>query len=306
MSHSGHMTDPPPAAPSAEPATSTAGSAAGSATSSTVGSPVLEVGAAPATRRAWWAELLAHREVLMVLARKDFQTRYKRATLGIVWAVAVPLLQGAVMAVVFSRVVSFTTGADFGAYVIGGIMAWSYFAATLSTATSAIVDASSLTDKVWFPRILLVLVPAMANTVGLVISFTVLVALLPVLDAGMGLRLALLAPAMALLIAFTMALSLVLSALYVYFRDVKFLVQAALLVWLYVTPIVYYQDQFDGAGWLDLNPMTGVVELFRIATVGGDGDWARAVGVTVVTTMLLAVAGVEAHRRHDRLFVDQL
>ncbi len=296
MPHSGHMTDsraavtPIPAAPSDAPSDA----------------PVLEIGPAPASRRDWLAEVGAHREVLMVLARKDFQTRYKRASLGIVWAVAVPLLQGAVMAVVFSRVVSFTTGEDFGAYVIGGIMAWSYFAATLATATSAIVDASSLTDKVWFPRILLVLVPAMANTVGLVISFTVLVALLPALGTGLGTRLLLLVPAMALLVAFTMALTLVLSALYVYFRDVKFLVQAALLVWLYVTPIVYYQEQFDGAGWLDLNPMTGVVEVFRMATVGGDGDWVRAVVVTLVSAVLLGLAGIEAHRRHDRLFVDQL
>lgn len=242
----------------------------------------------------------------MVLARKDFQTRYKRATLGIIWVVAVPLLQGAVMAVVFSRVVRFSTGADFGAYVIGGIMAWSYFAATLSSATSSIVDASGLTDKVWFPRILLVLVPPLANAIGLVVSLAVLVALLPLLDVAYGARLVLLVPAMALLIAFTTSLALVLSALYVYFRDVRFLVQASLLVWLYVTPIVYYQNQFDDHGVLDFNPMTGAIEVFRLATVGGDGNWLRAVLVTVVVTIALATVGFEAHRRHDRLFVDQL
>jgi ABC-type polysaccharide/polyol phosphate export permease len=210
------------------------------------------------------------------------------------------------MAFVFSRVVTFATGDDFGAYVIGGIMAWSYFAATLANATSAIVDASGLTDKVWFPRVILVLVPPLANGIGLVVSLAVLIALLPLLGVGLGARLALLVPAMALLISFTTALSLVLSALYVYFRDVRFIVQASLLVWLYVTPIVYYQDQFDDHGLLDFNPMTGVVEVFRLATVGGDGDWIRAVTVTAVATAILAVVGFEAHRRHDRLFVDQL
>jgi lipopolysaccharide transport system permease protein len=98
----------------------------------------------------------------------------------------------------------------------------------------------------------------------------------------------------------------VLAALDVYFRDVKFLVQAALLAWFWLTPIAYPQSFAGGiAGWLDLNPATGIVTLFRLATVGAD-HWHRSVFVSVAVTVVLLVASVEIYRRHDRRFVDLL
>ncbi len=243
-----------------------------------------------------------------MLARKDFQTRYKRASLGVLWAVAVPLLQGVVMAVVFSRVVRLEDATKgFGAIVFAGVLAFSYFAATLTASVTSIVDGAGLTDKVWFPRVLLVLVPGAANLVSLAISLAVLVVALPFLGAELGVHVLLLGPAVLLLISFTMALSLVVSAMHVYYRDVKFLVQAALLLWIYVTPVVFPKSLLGELGpWLDLNPMTGVVTLFHRAAVGGTEAWVRPVSVSVVATLVLTVVGLEAQRRHDRLFVDLL
>ena len=271
------------------------------------GPPVLVLEPRPASRRAWLADLGRHREVFAMLARKDFQTRYKRASLGVLWAVAVPVLQGVVLAVVFSRVLNMTDTAGYGAYVFSGVIAFSYFSSTLSTSVTAIVDGSGLTDKVWFPRALLVLVPGVANLVALAVSSLVLVIALPFLGSSIEPRVVLLLPGAALLVAFTVSLSLVVSALHVYFRDVKFLVQAALLVWLYLTPIVFTKDYLEGlASWVDFNPMTGIVTLFQMAALGVGDDWVRPVTVSVVVTLVLLVVGLEAQRRHDRLFVDLL
>lgn len=242
-----------------------------------------------------------------MLARKDFQTRYKRASFGVLWAVAVPLLQGLVLAVVFSRVVRFGGAEGYGAYVFAGVVAFSYFSATVSSGATAIVDGAGLTDKVWFPRVLLALVPAAANLVSLGVSVGVLLVILPLLDGDISPSLLLLVPGIVLVVAFTTALTLVISALHVYYRDVKFLVQAALLVWLYVTPIIYPKELLGGlAGWADLNPMTGVVSLFQRAVLSGDDALARPIGLSVAITVLLTVVGLEAQRRHDRLFVDLL
>jgi ABC-type polysaccharide/polyol phosphate export permease len=269
--------------------------------------PVLDVGPGPRTHRDWFGDLWDHREVLLALARKDFQTRYKRASFGVLWAVAVPLIQGSVMALVFSKVVKIGSGQHFAAYVISGILAWSYFSATLSASTTSVVDGSSLADKVWFPRAILPIVPALANCVGLAISYAVLMVLIPVLHVGYHPRLLLILPAMGLMVLLCIGFGLVLSALFVYFRDVRFLVQASLLVWLYVTPIVYQKSLLgDKAGWVDFNPMTGVVTLFHMAVIGNQPDWQRPVIVTLVFTVVMLAIGVEAHRRHDRLFVDKL
>lgn len=255
---------------------------------------------------AWLADLRRHREVLGALVRKDFQTRYKRAALGVLWVVAVPLLQGAVMALVFSRVVRVGGGDGFTEYVISGILPWAYFSTALATATTSIVDGAGLTDKVWFPRALLVVVPCLSNLIGFVVSLLVLIATLPFLHAPMGADLLLMVPGAVLLVAFTTGLSLVVSALHVSFRDVRFIVQAALLVWIYVTPVLYRASLLGGlAPWVDANPLTGVVALFH-TSVGGHEALVRPVLVSVAATVVLLVVGAEAQRRRDRLFVDLL
>jgi ABC-type polysaccharide/polyol phosphate export permease len=241
-----------------------------------------------------------------MLVRKDFQTRFKRASLGVLWAVAVPVLQGVVMAYVFSRVIKTGSGDGFAAYVMSGILPWSYFGGTISSGTTSIVDGSGLTDKVWFPRILLVGVPAAANIVGLLISLAMLVLIGPFVGVEYGVRLLLMVPASVLLVALAFGLCSVLSALHVYFRDTKFVVQAALLVWLYVTPIVYHRELLGRlAPWVDLNPVTGVVALFH-QSVGHDDGLLRPVAVSVAMTVAFVVVGLVAQRHHDRLFVDRL
>ncbi|HZQ83515.1 MAG TPA: ABC transporter permease [Acidimicrobiales bacterium] len=268
---------------------------------------VMELDARPDSRRTWLASVWAHRDVLLMLSRADFHVRYKRATFGVLWAVAVPVVQSVVLAVVFSHIIRVDDARAFAAYVLAGVLAWSYFALSVTAASTAIVDGSNLTDKVWFPRALLPIVPCLANLAGLCVSIAVLAVALPFLHGEFGPRLLLLVPAVALLLAFTLALGLALSALHVYFRDVKFLVQAGLLVWFYVTPIAYAKSMLGGLSRIvDFNPVTGIVALFQTAAVGAPPHWQRALLVSVVTTVVLGGVALEAQRRHDRLFVDLL
>src|SRR5438477_422213 len=109
---------------------------------------VLEVGAEPASLGQWLGAVWGHLAVLWMLARKDFQVRYKRASLGVSWAVAVPLLQAAVLAIVFSHLVKVPSDVPFGPFVFAGTVAWSYFATATGTSVSTIVDGAGLTDKV--------------------------------------------------------------------------------------------------------------------------------------------------------------
>jgi ABC-type polysaccharide/polyol phosphate export permease len=268
---------------------------------------VLDIDDRPPSARDWAAEMWRHRHVLGALARTDFHVRYKRASFGIAWAVLLPIVQAGVLAVVFSRVLSVRNGSGFGAYVLAGVTAWGYYTQTVSAAATAIVEGSGLTDKVWFPRALLPMAPAAANLVGLAVSTALAVVLAPVLGGHIGPEVLWLVPGLVLLVLFTTALAMVLAALHVYFRDVRFLVQAALLVWFYVTPIIYPASYLGGLRTaVDLNPMTGIVTLFHAAVVGADGDWLRPVVVTIAATVVLVAVAAAVYRRHDRLFVDQL
>jgi lipopolysaccharide transport system permease protein len=269
---------------------------------------VMDIGPQPEGWGAWFRDMWGHRGVISILARKDFQVRYKRASFGVLWAVLMPLLQGVIFIVVFSRVGKFNhMPFNYAAYVLAGTLAWGYFNGSLASASTAIVDGASFTDKVWFPRAVLPLAPSLGNLVGLAMAMVILVITMPLVHAHFALRTLLLIPGCVLLVAFTISAGLVTSALHVYFRDVKFIVQAGLMVWFYVTPIVYPGSALHGIRpWLDLNPLTGIIGVFQTAAAGNFGPFARAVLVSVGVTVALFLIGVEAHRRHDRLFVDQM
>ncbi|MDQ1419449.1 MAG: lipopolysaccharide transport system permease protein [Acidimicrobiaceae bacterium] len=263
----------------------------------------------PVTLRNWLGGLWHFRGVLVALSRKDFQVRYKRATLGVLWSVSLPLLQSIVMVFIFSRVGRFGSGHAFSyaGFVLAGMVPWVFVFTSINASTTSIVDASELTDKVWFPRAILALVPPCANLLLLATATMILLAELPLVGVTPTARLLLLVPAAALAVAFASSVGLVLAALYVYFRDLKFMVAAVILVWLYLTPIVYPASALGSAGrWLDFNPLTGIVALFQTAAVGSPGPSARAVLTSIGATAVLTVFAVAIHRRHDRLFVDLL
>ena len=242
----------------------------------------------------------------MALASKDFKVRYKRASLGVLWAVALPLVQSLVMIAVFSRFARVQTqDLDYMGYVLAGMAPWAYLGITIPAATTAIVDGAGLTDKVWFPRALLVFAPMMANLIGLGISLAIVVPV-ELVRGNTGVRLLLLAPAVTLLLLLTIGIGLVASAAFVWFRDIRFIVAAMMLVAFYATPVLYPIGILgDACNLARANPFTGTVSLFQGALAGVPVDRA-SVAVSAVVGAILAVWGVDLHRRHDRLFVDLL
>jgi lipopolysaccharide transport system permease protein len=284
-------------APLAEPVTTAPASAP----------PDLVLTSVPMGRVAWFRDFLAYRPITLKLAKADFQARYKRAAFGMLWAVGIPLIQAALIAIVFSRLISIRGNQGFAAYVLSGIAAWSYFSAALNAGSTAIVDGSSLTDKVWFSRAILPTSPVLSNSPGLFVTVTALLAMNVPLGGHFGWFTFSLIPGIALLLLFVWSLAMVLAALHVYFRDVRFIVQAVLLLWFYVTPLAYPAKALGGlAKYLPYNPMTGILGLFHNAIGVHEPDFTKALIVSVATTVVLLVAAIEVYRRRDRVFVDLL
>jgi ABC-type polysaccharide/polyol phosphate export permease len=247
------------------------------------------------------------RSLIFVLARKDFFVRYRRTAFGLLWAVGLPLLQAAILALVFGHLLR-SHAPDYPAYVFAGMVPWSFFSSTVSGGATAIVDNSNLSNRIYFPRAVLPLVSAVSATYSVAIAVALLIAMCVGFGVDLGPRLVLLVPAVALVAALAASFALVLSAVHVYFRDVRFLVTAALTVWLYVTPIIFQVDQLPRAlrPVVRANPMTGVVELFRFATVGASNGWTSSLVVTGVWIVVLITAALILHRKYDRLFADRL
>jgi lipopolysaccharide transport system permease protein len=256
------------------------------------------------------------RQVLLVLARKDFFARYRRTSLGLLWALGLPLIQAAVLTLVFTKFVH--VGArvnlahgehiNYAVFIYSGMVVWSYFAANMPGSATAVVDNTGLAGKIYFPRMMLPLLVVTTGLYPLAISLVVLLVLTLVLQHGIGPEFLLVLPAALLAIGITAAFGLTLSALHVFFRDVKFLVQAAMSVLFYVTPVIYSLSVAPESArpYLAFGPMAGPVELARMATVGADSSWPIAVLGGLGWFVILGAIGLVLHGRFDRVFVDRL
>jgi len=259
-------------------------------------------------------EVWLSRDLIAMLARKDFFVRYRRAALGVLWAVGLPLVQAAVLSVVFSYFRVIKTGAHvpLPVYVFTGMAAWSYFSSIVMSASTSIVDGASLSSKVYFPRAVLPLVHVRAGLYTLPINIVIVVIMALAWGVGLDAHVLLLVPAVLVLVWLTASLSLTLAALHVYFRDIRYIVQAIFTGLIYLTPVflplTIYANVAHGYV-LDVvlaNPATGVVELFRLAIGGADSRWPTALGSTLGWCCFFTVASVYIHSRRNRLFVDLL
>ena len=219
--------------------------------------------------------LLAHREILANLVRKELKVKYAASVLGAIWSLLNPLVYLAVFTFV-TRVLG-GNFADYPVYLLSGLLAWNLFSAAVSAGSRSVLDNANLVKKVAFPREILPLSAIGVALVDWVLQMAVF--LLFVVVSGYGLRvpeLALLPLAFVALLAFTTMLTFVLAALNVRYRDVGHLLNIALLVWFWITPIVYasgvVQDQLSGDDTLGfvyfLNPFVAIVEGMHRALYG--------------------------------------
>jgi ABC-type polysaccharide/polyol phosphate export permease len=263
--------------------------------------------ATPPPTRLLVRDVWRSRSLVLVLARKDFFVRYRRTSFGLLWAVFLPLLQATILTIVFGKILK-SRAPDYGVYVFSGMVPWSFFSSTLSQGSTAIVDNTTLSNRIYFPRAVLPLVPVVSSLFSVVITLAILVVMCFGFGVSLGPEVVFLLAGVALVAVLSAAFALVFSALHVYFRDVRFMVSAALTVWLYVTPVIFRVEQLPHfmRGIIRANPMTGVVELFRFATVGAPPHWTTSLAITGVWIVALGAIALHLHRKYDRLFADRI
>lgn len=257
--------------------------------------------------RTLLADLVRRRELVVMLARQDVAARYRSAVLGLLWTVALPLLQGAVLAVVFTRVVRVETPEPYAGFVLLGMAVWSYVNGSVQAASTSVVDGGSLATKVYFPRLVLPAVAPAANLVGFGLALLVAVVVASAQRGALAPQVALL-PAVALLAA---ALAYVVGAgaalLHVYVRDVRYVVTALLLLAFYGTPVIYPPSLAGSLEPLVLaNPASGLVQAARWCAFGSAEQVLPAVAVTVGWVAVVGAVVALAYARLDRDACDRL
>jgi ABC-2 type transport system permease protein len=222
-------------------------------------------------------ELTTYREILLNLVRKELKVKYTASVLGAVWSILNPIVFLAVFTFVV-RILGNSTP-DYPVFLLSGLLAWNLFSVAVGNGTRSVIDNGNLVKKVAFPREILPLSVVGVALVDFVLQSAVL--LVFILASGYGLHaeaLVLYPLSFATLLVFTTALTFWVSALNVRYRDVQHLIGLALLVWFWMTPIVYpggmVQDTLVAptASWSPhlwtvylLNPLTPIVSGFQRA-----------------------------------------
>jgi ABC-2 type transport system permease protein len=184
-------------------------------------------------------EIWAYRELLGNLVRKELKVKYKNSFLGFLWSLVRPLCLLMIYWLVLGKFLR-SNIPDYAFYLFSGLVALDLFGSTLSAATTSIVGNSGLIKKVYFPREILPLAAVGAGLVHFVLQLLVLFAVLLLFGYDFwGANLLFLPVAVAALVVFMTAVSLLLAAANVFLRDVQHLIEVFLLFWFWLTPIVY-------------------------------------------------------------------
>ncbi len=268
-------------------------------------------GAVIRPRGGWFGlgirELWSYRELLYFFVWRDLKVRYKQTVFGAAWAVAQPFLLMVVFTLFLGRVGGLNPGgAPYPLFAYAALVPWTLFSASLIGASDSLVGSANLLQKVYFPRLLL----PIAAVGSYVLDFVIALALLGLLMLYFGVAPTLAAlwilPLTALGVAAALAVGVWLAAINVRYRDVRYAVPFVVQLWLFASPVAY-SESIVPARWqtaYQLNPMTGVVEGFRWALLGGSAPPVGAMLVSTAVTAVVLATGLAYFRRTERTFAD--
>jgi lipopolysaccharide transport system permease protein len=259
------------------------------------------------TDRAERISVAAYWELLMNLTRREVKGRYSQSLFGAGWAIAQPLATMAVFTLVFARLGKIPSGgAPYPLFAYAALVPWFFFANTVLSGTMSLITYRNIVTKTYFPREIVPMAQVCSRLVDFAAASGLYVALMIYYGVGLGGWSALLPVFFVLLIAFTVGVTLITSALNVFYRDVNPVVQIALQLWLYLTPVAYplaavpekYRVLFL------LNPLTGIVEGLRaILVFAREPEW-PVVLISAALILVTFAAGLTLFKRTDKYFAD--
>jgi len=212
-----------------------------------------------------------------------------------------PLGMMAVMTVVFSQL--FRQVAGYPAYILSGLIAWTFFSQTTTAAIHQIVWGAALLNRIYMPRTAFAISAVGTGLVNLVISVVPLIVIVLFLQIPINASILFLPVSILLLTCFSLGVGLILSTMAVSFPDVTEMYQIVLLAWMYLTPLIYPQDIIPPAYrfWVfTFNPMYYLLKLFRMPIYDGIlPDWQTLSIGTGISLATLFVGWVVFARKAD-------
>ena len=251
--------------------------------------------------------LYDYRELLKTSVKKDIGGKYKHSFLGVLWSFVNPLLQIIVYAIVFPLIMR-NNIEYYVVFMVCGLIPWNYFSTVINRASFTMIENGNIIKKVYFPREILPLSVVTSETVTFLISSIIIVAF--TIGYGLGITINIVFYPILLVIQFILLLgiSLFVSSITVYFRDLQHFIGVLLQLFFYATPIVYSIDAIpENFTWIfKFNPMTYIIEgyrdIFYYQTIPEMGSLLKV----LVIGILVCITGYLLFNKLQKKFAEEL
>ena len=208
--------------------------------------------------------LLKYQWLLRELIMRDLKIKYRRSILGYLWSILNPLMLMGVLTIVFSTMFRFDIP-NYPVYLLTGQLLFGFFSEATNMAMTSILCGASLIKKVYLPKYIFPVSRVLSSFTTMLFSLVALVIVMVVTNAEFHITAILLPVVLFYLLIFSIGMSLILSVMVVFFRDIQYLYGVFLTALNYLTPIFYPASMLPS--WLKelmvLNPMYNFIEIFR-------------------------------------------
>lgn len=252
--------------------------------------------------------LYNYRQLLKSNVKKDIRGKYKGSFLGILWSFINPLLMTLVYAIVFPFLLK-NTEPNYVTFIIIGILPWTYFTTTITLSHSCVLYNGGIIKKVYFPREIL---PISVNVSGL-INFLIscLIIFIFLIFSGIGFSWYILFLPLIILTQFilTQGLTLIISALTVYVRDLEYIVSFFINMLFYATPIIYSSSLFVNSPIryiIKLNPMATIIDCYRDVLFYQSMPHIKSLLVVLLASIILLFIGLKIFKKLSKGFAEEV
>ena len=267
-------------------------------------------------QRAWWDlrldELWRYRDLIQLFVWRDFVAYYKQTILGPLWYIIQPVLTTVVFTIIFGNIAKLSTdGLPPFLFYMAGNTVWSYFSACMVSTSNTFTANAGIFGKVYFPRLSMPVSVVISNLISFAIRlamFFLFLAYFMLAGADIHpnwwmLSLPLLALIMALM---GLGIGIIVSSMTTKYRDLQQLVGFGVQLVMYSTPVIYPLSSIEGGWrWLILaNPMTPIVEVFRLAFLGVSALDPVWLWYSAAFTALVFLAGALIFNHVENTFMD--
>jgi lipopolysaccharide transport system permease protein len=252
-------------------------------------------------------EIWEHRELLYFLVWRDIIVRYKQTILGFTWTLIKPVVTMLIFIFVFNRLAGFSSDKmPYSVFVFTGILAWNFFLDAFTSSSASLLTNMNIISKVYFPRLIIPLTAALKGLIDFSIAAIFYVFLMFYFSIWPGMYILLLPLAAAWGLIIALGFGLWFGSLSVKYRDISNIIPFFIQSFFFLSPIAYssstVSSKLEIFYWL--NPITGLVELFRLALTGQAYIPLHLITESVLASFIILGIGITSFKYMEKDFVD--